>query len=216
MSVRRALVLWCSTMTVLVLAVVLVAARQGEPRADLVGSPVTTTPTTEAPPTPVPAPPPATSVPAPESVRPPGTPRRLRLPDLSVDAEVVPVGLEPDGSMEVPPADRVGWYVHGVRPGADRGSAVLAAHVDQGGERGVFFELARLPVGATVEVVDDAGDTRRWTVTERYQVDKDTLDIPELFRDSGPPALTLITCGGAFDRGARSYEDNLVVRGVLS
>ena len=212
MSLRRASLLLTASLAVLVVASGLLLARSGSPRADLVGAPVTT-----AAPSTTTTTPPATST-STSTIPPrpaPGEPRRLVIADLSVDAPVVPVGLEADGSMEVPPADQVGWYLHGVAPGSDRGSAVLAAHVDYGGRRGVFFDLARLPVGAVVEVTDERGVRRRWSVTERYQVDKDALDIPELFRDSGAPTLTLITCGGAFDRSGRSYEDNVVVRGVL-
>ena len=54
----------------------------------------------------------------------------------------------------------------------------------------------------------------RYVVTERYQVDKDELPIEQIFVADGPPGLTLITCGGVFDGGARSYEDNIVVRAV--
>ena len=211
MSLRRASLLLATSLAVLAVALGLLVSRSDEPRADLVGAPVTTAaPSTTTTSTNVPT----TSTPTVPPRPTPGEPRQLVIPDLSVEAAVVPVGLQADGSMEVPPADQVGWYLHGVAPGSDRGSAVLAAHVDYGGRRGVFFDLARLPVGAVVEVVDEGGERRRWSVTERYQVDKDALDIPELFRDSGVPTLTLITCGGAFDRGERSYEDNVVVRGV--
>ena len=107
---------------------------------------------------------------------------------------MVAVGLEPDGAMEVPGADQAGWYhPTDVRPGAASGSAVVAAHVDFGGRRGVFFDLRQVPVGAEVVVVDDAGTERRFVVDTRFQVDKDDLPAEELFRTGGPPTLTLIT-----------------------
>lgn len=139
---------------------------------------------------------------------------RLRIPSLGVDSTVEPVGLEPDGSMEIPGVTAAGWYLHGPRPGTAGGSAVIAAHVDYGGQPGVFFELRRLEAGEEVDVLDAAGVEHTFVVTERFQVDKDSLPIPELFRVDGDPVLTLITCGGVFDRGARSYEDNIVVRAV--
>jgi hypothetical protein len=40
------------------------------------------------------------------------------------------------------------------------------------------------------------------------------LPIEQLFVPDGPPGLVLITCGGSFDRGVRSYQDNIVVRAV--
>ena len=129
-------------------------------------------------------------------------------------SEVIPVGLEPNGEMEVPPASQAGWYFYGPRPGETDGTAVIAAHVDFGGERGVFFDLRSLQVGEEVAVTDEAGGVHRYRVTERYQVDKDELPIEQIFVADGPPGLTLITCGGSFDSSARSYQDNIVVRAV--
>ena len=181
---------------------VLLAARSSERRSDIVpmaAAPASTASTW------------TTAARAPTSPTPP-VPARLRIPSIGVDAPVVPVGLEPDGSMGIPGASEVGWYQPGVRPGSPRGSAVLAAHVDYGGRRGAFFELRRLPEGAEVFVVGPDGRELRFVVGERAQVDKQDLPVTELFRTGGPPALTLITCGGSFDRSARHYEDNIVVR----
>jgi hypothetical protein len=37
-----------------------------------------------------------------------------------------------------------------------------------------------------------------------------------VFDRSGPPILTLVTCGGAFDRATRHYSDNVVIYAVPS
>jgi sortase (surface protein transpeptidase) len=132
-----------------------------------------------------------------------------------VDSPVVPVGLEPDGTMEIPGVSEAGWFEPGARPGAPFGSAVIAAHVDYGGTAGVFFDLRILEIGSEVTVTDDAGEPLTYVVTERFQVDKQELPVDELFRPGGAPTLTLITCGGAFDTGERSYQDNIVVRAGL-
>jgi hypothetical protein len=68
-------------------------------------------------------------------------PTRLRIPALGIAARIAALGVAADGEMEVP-ADphTVAWYEYGPSPGQD-GSAVLAAHVDYSGARGVFFEL---------------------------------------------------------------------------
>lgn len=184
---------------------------RGEPRADLASvAPVTTTTTSSTTTTSAPtttAPPSTTT-----TTLPPLQPGRVRIPAIGVDARVVPVGLEPNGEMEVPPADQVGWYELGTRPGSPQGSAVLAAHVDYGGRRGAFFSLRDLPEGAEIEVSDPDGRVLRYVVDTRLQVDKRQLPVQELFRSTGPPTLTLITCGGAFDRSIRHYRDNIVIR----
>lgn len=178
-----------------------------DPSSDLIGAPATTTSTSTTTTIPTTTAPPVTEAP-------PAEPVTLTIPSLGVDAAVVPVGLEPSGEMEVPPATEAGWYLHGPRPGAPSGTAVIAAHVDYGGRRGVFFDLRSLQVGDEVSVGDAGGVQHRFVVTERYQVDKDELPIEQIFVATGDPGLTLITCGGVFDSGVRSYEDNIVVRAV--
>ncbi len=205
------IILTLSIATLAVTAVLWFGAGGDEARADLVGDPVSTTTTTTTAPVeilPPSAPEPTVTVP------PPGVPARLMIPELGVDDAVIPVGLEDDGAMEVPPAELAGWYRYGVTPGSDHGSAVIAAHVDYEDRPGVFLELARLEVDAEVTVVDEAGMPHRYRVVERWQVSKDLLPIDELFRHDGDHVLTLITCGGAFDPSARSYDDNIVVRAV--
>ena len=151
-------------------------------------------------------------VPAAAVVVPP--PRQLRVESLGIDDPVVTVGLEDDGTLEVPAPTEVGWYRGSAVPGAPTGSAVLTAHVDYDGVPGVFLELGRLEVGAVVVTVDASGVERRYTVTERFQVAKGELPVDELFRRDGAPVLTLITCGGSFEERTRHYRDNIVVRAV--
>jgi LPXTG-site transpeptidase (sortase) family protein len=153
---------------------------------------------------------PSTSI----SVSEPGVPSRITIPSLGLNANVVPVGIEDDGAMEIPNAVEAGWYRFGPRPGSPNGSAVIAGHVDHRKTPGVFIELRRLDIGAEVSVTDDTGKLHRYVVTERYQVNKHELPVKELFRRTGEPVLTLITCGGEFDRKTRSYDDNIVITAI--
>jgi sortase (surface protein transpeptidase) len=146
----------------------------------------------------------------------PAVPLVLSIPSLAVESRIVPVGLEDDGTMQIPGADEAGWYLPGRLPGAATGSAVIAAHVDYEGSPGVFIDLRRIEIGSEVEVTDAEGTVHRFTVAERYQVEKDYLPVEELFRTGGEPILTLVTCGGAFDPNDRSYSDNIVVRALPS
>lgn len=143
----------------------------------------------------------------------PAAPATISLPSIGVDAVVVPVGIDPDGLMTVPEdVSTVGWYEFGPSPSADQGSAVLAGHVDdrvQG--RGAFFDLRGVAVGDTVTITDADGTASAWVVTGRQTFDKASLPVDDLYRRDGPRRLVLITCGGEFDRAARSYESNVVV-----
>lgn len=133
---------------------------------------------------------------------------RLSVPAVGVeDAPVRPVGVEPSGEMEIPPADEVGWYRFGAAPG--EGSAVLAAHIAYDGVDGVFRRLDRAEPGDEVVVGFDDGSERRYVVTELVTYDKDELP-DDVFDPQGPDRLVLITCGGAFNPSLRSYESNVV------
>jgi LPXTG-site transpeptidase (sortase) family protein len=141
-------------------------------------------------------------------------PARIAIPAIGVEAPVVPVALEPDGTMEIPEdVATIGWFEPGVRPGQP-GSAVLSGHVDSRTQgRGAFFDLEDLDVGDEV-TIETAGGPQRWQVTARQRFAKDELPISELFTREGDPRLILITCGGEFDAGARSYSDNVVIVAV--
>jgi Sortase domain len=154
-----------------------------------------------------------------EDVRPAEKPHptRLRIDALGINTRVSAFGVAASGEMDVPAdAQTVAWYEYGPSPGQP-GSAVLAAHVDYNGERGVFFGLAELEAGATITVEFAGARPRTFTVVDGgASISKAELPIDKLFRRDGPPALTLITCGGDFDPERRSYRSNVVVRAVPS
>lgn len=126
-----------------------------------------------------------------------------------VDAPVVDVGVEENGEMEIPGATQVGWYRFGPSPG-ESGSAVLAAHIAFNGRDGVFRDLQKIEAGDVVEVHYDDDSSKRFRVTEVAQYDKGQLPVDRVFAKDGAPELTLITCGGDFNRSLRSYPDNVV------
>jgi LPXTG-site transpeptidase (sortase) family protein len=155
---------------------------------------------------------PARAVTVPPPVREATAPTRLRVPAMGLDAPVVPVGVAADGQMDVPERiSEIGWYRFGAAPGSAAGSAVLAGHVDdrvQG--EGAFADLGGLRPGDEVGVgTGDGAVTYR--VREVLSFTKEALPVDDLFRETGPPRLVLVTCDGPFDRAARSYRDNLVV-----
>ncbi len=153
--------------------------------------------------------PPAGGVPAPAEAGP--APVGFQLPDLDIaDAVVLPVGVDAAGDFEVPEADEIGWYRFGSAPG-EGGSTVLAAHIAYDGVDGVFRWLASVEIGSEVEVVMDDGTTLTYRITDKVRYDKDELPVEELFDESGPDRLVLITCGGSFNPSLSSYESNDVV-----
>ncbi|MGY1619211.1 class F sortase [Geodermatophilus sp. SYSU D00691] len=139
-------------------------------------------------------------------------PVRLTVPSLGIDAPVEPVGVAPDGQMQIPDdVARAGWYRFGPAPGG-AGNAVLAGHVDDAEQGlGALAPLREAAPGTEVVVTDAAGTTTRWRVVSRELISKQQLPLAELFARDGAPRLVLVTCGGPFDPGSRSYRDNVVV-----
>jgi LPXTG-site transpeptidase (sortase) family protein len=152
----------------------------------------------------------------PVSTAPSGLPIGLRIDTIEVDAPVAPYGVDRrTGDMDVPGnVTEVAWYRYGPRPG-DAGSAVLAAHVDLANQGpGVFFELGTLEPGDRIHVEYEDGGMLTFRVTARAVYDKDELPLDVIFSREGPSVLTLITCGGGFNRQVRSYDSNVVVYAV--
>ena len=152
--------------------------------------------------------PPADGVPRAEVAGP--EPVSIRIPDLGVDGNAVrPVGVEPNGDYEVPIASEVGWYKFGSAPG-EPGSSVLAGHIAYNGANGVFVDLSKVEIGARVELTLDDGRSLTYEVVELATYVKTELPFDDIFNESGPDRVVLITCGGTFNPALRSYESNVV------
>lgn len=138
----------------------------------------------------------------------PGAPHRLLVPELGVDAPVVPIATRDD--TLIPPADpqRLGWWAEGARPGADAGSALITGHtVHTGG--GALDDLEQLDRGDRVVVRTDRG--RVVYAVERVRIfSKGTVSdhAERLFSQEVPGRLVLITCE---DWDGSRYLSNVVV-----
>lgn len=107
-----------------------------------------------------------------------------------------------------------GWFSAGVVPG-NNGPAVIGGHVDSRAGPGVFSQLRRLQPGDLVEITRSDGQTVRFSVSAVRLYPKDRFPTEAVYGPAPGPELRLVTCGGPFDRTARSYEDNVVVEAVL-
>ncbi|MEZ3179837.1 class F sortase [Streptomyces pimonensis] len=148
---------------------------------------------------------------------PPSPPYRVRIPAIDVDAPLTGLGLTDTGSLDVPPADRenlAGWYEAGATPG-ERGTAIVAGHVDNADGPAVFYSLGALGKGSTIEVDRRDGTVAVFTVdaVEVY----DARDFPDgkVYGTASRPELRVITCGGGYSP-ATGYRGNVVVYAHLT
>jgi hypothetical protein len=140
----------------------------------------------------------------------PVNPQRLVIPAIAVDTDVIELGLDRDGAMEVPTDfAQAGWFKHGPMPGRV-GPAVIAGHVDSRSGPAVFYRLRELEPGDRIEVHGDQGRVV-FEVRSLEQHAKDEFPTERVYGGTPGPELRLITCGGVFDRDERSYRDNVIV-----
>jgi len=138
------------------------------------------------------------------------TPTRLVIPAIGVDSGLVGLGIQPDGSLEVPSTGfPAGWFTGAPTPG-ELGPAVIAGHVHWQGRWGVFRRLGTLERGDTVTIDRADGSVAVFRVTRTEQVSKDAFPTKQVYGNIQHAGLRLITCGG-LDFLTRTYETNVIV-----
>jgi len=139
----------------------------------------------------------------------------VRIPALSVRANIIRLGLEKDGTVQVPSNTvQVGWYDLGPSPG-QVGDAVLLGHVDSYRGPGVFFSLRTLKSGQHVVVTRRDGRTVTFSVISVREYAKSAFPSQLVYGNHGVSELVLVTCGGPFDHRTGHYEANIVVTSLL-
>ena len=142
-------------------------------------------------------------------------PTQISIPALDEAAPVIGLGLQADGSMQVPDDARtVGWYTKAPTPGA-LGPAILAGHVDYKKRPGTFARLAELKTGDSIDVQRQDGSMAMFAVTKIERYPKDKFPSTAVYGPIDHAGLRLITCGGDFDDTTGHYEDNIVVYATL-
>jgi Sortase domain len=156
-------------------------------------------------------------LPEPE-VLPASVPVSFRIPSVDAQSELLNLGLESDGSLEVPPdgpGAPAGWYNDSPTPG-ERGPAILLGHVNAtGGGPGVFAELRALKAGDTVEVTRADGTTAVFSVDRGEQYSKQAFPTEKVYGNTAGSELRLITCDG-YDPLTGEFNDNYVVYAKLA
>jgi sortase (surface protein transpeptidase) len=146
------------------------------------------------------------------AARPVAAPSGLSVPSIGLDVGTPEqLGLDGAGQLAAPvDFDRIGWYAQGPKPG-EAGPAVIVGHVDSFRGPAVFFRLDEIRPGQQIVVPRSDGRRTTFTVDAVRKFAKDAFPSEQVYGPTANAQLRLITCGGTFDRSARSYEDNVVV-----
>jgi hypothetical protein len=133
----------------------------------------------------------------------PSTPIRLQIP-------VAAMGLQADGSLEVPTeTDEAGWWSGGSAPGLP-GPTVLVAHRDSLTGPALFSQLPYLQRGDPVLVTDKAGEVHEFVIVRIERHPRDQFPTGAVYGRTPRSTLRLLTCGGDYDRNS-GYADNYIV-----
>ena len=150
------------------------------------------------------------------AVQPTPKPVELTIPAIGVKAPIVKLGLNRNGTLQVPKTTTVaGWYTGSPAPGAT-GSAVIAGHVDSRTGPGIFFWLRKMRVGERIYVRRADGTLAVFTVTAVRIYTKSSFPTAMVYGPVPDAELRLITCGGTFDYARGSYLSNVVVYARMS
>ena len=139
-------------------------------------------------------------------------PVRLSVPGIDVRSTRL-IGLRKDrsGAIQVPEdPQRAGWYSQGFAPGA-KGPAVIVGHVDSYRGPGIFAALKTMKPGQLISIRRADGSIAVFAVTSVESFAKRDFPTERVYRGDGSPGLRLVTCGGEFDRGTKTYLSNVVV-----
>ena len=146
-------------------------------------------------------------------------PVSVHIPAIGVDSNLLRLGLNSDGTIEVPSirtSSRVAaWYKYSATPG-QIGSSVIEGHVDSLQGPAVFFRLGALHPGDAIDVTLADGITAVFRVTGVREYAKSSFPAKAIYGATDFAALRLITCGGAFDYATGHYLSSTVVFASLT
>lgn len=138
------------------------------------------------------------------AVRPP---TNLSIPSIGVEAQVEQVNF-----LGVPrDPGHVAWFRTGAAPG-EPGTATFDGHLDWSNGPAVFWNLSKVQPGDEIRVGGANGERQEWRVDLKQSVPYTSSPPEWLYASSGPPRISLITCGGTW-LGA-VYADRLLIRAV--
>lgn len=143
----------------------------------------------------------------------PDEPRILTIDSIDVRARILPMGVNPDNSMQAPVnIYDSGWYNRSAKPG-QAGASVIDAHASGPTRQGLFAYLDTLKQGDRVSVERGDGETLNYEVMMVETVSLSAIDMEKVLRPYGDAteALNLITCAGQWLQDQRTYDQRAIV-----
>jgi len=144
------------------------------------------------------------------------------IPAIGVSSRLLYVGLNPDGTIQVPPlndpplTNEAAWYKYSPTPGQP-GPSIIEGHVDSlSAGPSVFFRLGALRPGDLVYITLADRQVAVFRITGVRLYPKDQFPTSTVYGNTDYAALRLITCGGSFDEQSHHYNSNVVAFASLA
>ncbi len=138
-------------------------------------------------------------------------PKYIELPTIKAGGYLQNVGVDQKKAVAVPNnIHMAGWFIDTVRPG-EKGNSIIDGHVNGRKNDGIFKNLIKLKKGDTVSV--EFGDGRKKSFEVDEVVSVKTAEAASVLFSQKPGItnqLTLITCGGVFNRQINQYEERVI------
>lgn len=145
----------------------------------------------------------------------PSPPSRLDIPAVDIHTRLLRLGLNDDGTLEVPWRPLLaGWYGGSPTPG-EQGPAIIAGHVDSAATGpAVFYRLGELAIGDLIRVSRGDGTRAEFRVTAVRSYTQKDFPTATVYGDTARSTIRLVTCTD-WDEQAQEYVGNVVVFGDL-
>jgi LPXTG-site transpeptidase (sortase) family protein len=140
-------------------------------------------------------------------------PRILSIEKLSISARILPMGINPDGSMQAPGnINDSGWYQGSARPGAP-GAMVIDGHVGGPTKPGIFARLDTLVAGDFIKLEKGNHEVLTYQVVQVKTVPLESVNMAEVLKpfDKQTEGLNLITCTGAWLKDQKTYDKRVLI-----
>lgn len=143
-------------------------------------------------------------------------PRALYIDKLHIAARILPMGTNPDNSMQAPiNINDSGWYTGSAKPGAP-GAMVIDGHssaTNSATHLGLFNALDSLTNGDIITVEKGDGTKLSYKVIYKETVALDAIDMAKALKPYGGAAegLNLITCSGQWQQSGKTLDHRTIV-----
>ena len=147
----------------------------------------------------------------------PTLPRYLIIPKLNVNALILPVGMNPDGSLATPNnVFDTAWYDTSAKPG-QKGAMLIDGHISSWTTQGVFYGLKTLLPGDIIDVQGGNGAIFTYKVVKTHIYNSNNVDMQAAMLPIDPtkPGLNLISCTGDVISGTSEFNERIIVFATL-